>query len=117
MARKVKTATGTGLALVSPGSGQAGLPLESLCPASQLAHCRSPRCLSFQVVLSLLLCGAYPLYRCFRRCCMVSNNLLTQKNNRVHHYGSAANVPGTPTLGLYQCRALGAAAPSLLLDV
>ena len=39
---------------------------------------------------------------------MVSNNLLTQKNNRVHHYGSAANVPGTPTLGLYQCRALGA---------
>ena len=60
---------------------QVDLPLESLCPASQLAHCRSPRCLSFQVVLSLLLCGAYPLYRCFRRCCMVSNNLLTQKRN------------------------------------
>ena len=52
---------------IRPGGSPLGEPL----PRVQLAHCSSPRCLSPRVVLSLLLCGAYPLYRCFRRCCMV----------------------------------------------
>ena len=60
---------------IRPGGSPLGEPL----PRVQLAHCSSPRCLSPRVVLSLLLCGAYLLYRCFRRCCWFIINLLTQQ--------------------------------------
>ena len=60
-----------------------GSPWESLRPASQPSPLSFPELSQPPSCFSLPPCGAYPLYRCFRRCCWFFNKTTNAKKNTI----------------------------------